>query len=105
MTASDFTLDHNPELKTWARIIPSSEPGQGRIERPGGFDNRTWQTRQRAPEPFELDLLAALEAVFEGGATELDEVVAGLNARESHDRQGQPWSEASFLQEMAVLGQ
>ncbi len=49
--------------------------------------------------------MAALEAVFAEGATALDEVVAGLNARHSQDRQGQPWSEASFLQEMAVLGQ
>lgn len=105
MSASDFPIDHNPELKTWARIIPSSEPGQGHIERPGGFDNRVWQNRQRAPEPFELDLVVALEAVFAEGATALDEVVAGLNARHSQDRQGQPWSEASFLQEMAVLGQ
>lgn len=105
MSAFDFPLDHNPELKTWARVIPSAEPGQGRIEAPGGFDNRVWQNRQRAPEPFELDLTATLEEVFDGGAVELDEVIAGLNARDSRDRQGQPWSEASFLQEMAVLGQ
>ncbi|MCE8036187.1 recombinase-like helix-turn-helix domain-containing protein [Halomonas sp. MCCC 1A11062] len=99
------TLEHNPELKTWARIIPATEPGQGRIERPGGFDNRVWQNRQRAPEPFELALVADLEAVFETGAEQLSDVIAGLNARHSQDRQGQPWSEASFLQEMAVLGQ
>ncbi len=98
-------LDHNPELKTWARIIPSSEPGQGHIERPGDFDNRVWQNRQRAPEAFEFALVAALEAVFESGANELDEVIAGLNERHSQDRQGQPWTEESFLQEMAVLGQ
>lgn len=96
--------DFNPELKTWARIIPSSEPGQGRIEQPGGFDNRVWQTRERAPEPFETELLATLEAVFAAGASELAEVIEGLNARHSQDRQGQPWSESTFLQEMAVLG-
>ncbi|WP_431024856.1 recombinase-like helix-turn-helix domain-containing protein [Halomonas sp. H5] len=99
------TLDHNPELKTWARIIPSSEPGQGHIERPGGFDNRVWQNRQRAPEAFELALVAALEAVFESGASELEAVIAGLNERHSQDRQGRPWTRESFLQEMAVLGQ
>ncbi len=99
------TLDHNPELKTWARIIPSSEPGQGHIERPGGFDNRVWQNRQRSPEAFELALVAALEAVFESGASELEAVIAGLNERHSQDRQGRPWTRESFLQEMAVLGQ
>lgn len=97
-------LDFNPQLKTWSRIIPSSEPGQGSIEPPGGFDNRVWQTRERAPEPFEIELVTALEAVFASGAEELAEVVAGLNARHSLDRQGKPWSESSFLQEMAVLG-
>lgn len=97
-------LDHNPQLKNWTRIIPSSEAGQGHIEHPGGFDNRVWQNRQRAPEPFELDLLATLQDVFETGAEALDDVIDGLNARDCRDRQGHPWTEASFLKEMAVLG-
>ncbi len=97
--------DHNPQLKTWQRIIPSSEPGQGHIEAPGGFANPIWQTRASAPGPFELDLVAALEEVFAEGATELEAVVDGLNARHRHDRNGQPWTQESFLQEMAVLGQ
>ncbi|WP_027965609.1 recombinase-like helix-turn-helix domain-containing protein [Halomonas halocynthiae] len=96
--------DLNPQLKTWARVIPSSEPGKGRIEQPGGFDNRVWQTRERAAEPFELELVAALEEVFESGATELPQVIAGLKERHRLDRQGNPWNEESFLKEMAVLG-
>lgn len=97
--------NYNPQLKDWARIIPSTEPGQGHIEGPGGFDNRVWQTRQREPEAFELDLVAALEGVFEQGATELADVVAGLNRAGQLDRRGKRWTETTFLQEMAVLGQ
>lgn len=97
-------LDYNSQLQTSARITLSSEPNQGHIENPGCFDNRIWQTRQRVPEPFEMDLVAVLEEIFEAGAIEIEEVIAGLNARSAMDRQGQPWTESSFLQEMAVLG-
>lgn len=97
--------DYNPQLKTWQRIIPSSEPGQGHIEAPGGFANPVWQTRAGVPGPFEHALVAALEEVFAEGATELDAVIEGLNTRGHHDRNGQAWTQASFLQEMAVLGQ
>ncbi|MDN3556015.1 recombinase-like helix-turn-helix domain-containing protein [Halomonas maura] len=97
--------DYNPQLKTWQRIIPSSEPGQGHIEVPGGFANPVWQTRQSVPGPFELELVEALEEVFAEGVTELDALVDGLNARDRHDRNGRPWTQESFLREMAVLGQ
>lgn len=97
-------VDHNPKLKTWALITPSSKPGKGDIESPGGFDNRVWQNRQRPPEAFELALVTALEEVFEGGTTELNEVIVGLNTLGSQNRQGQPWTAESFLKEMAVLG-
>ena len=97
--------DYNPQLKTWQRIIPSSEPGQGHIEAPGGFANPIWQTRASVPGAFELDLVAALEEVFAEGATELEAAVEGLNARHRYDRNGQAWTQDSFLQELAVLGQ
>lgn len=96
--------NYNPRLKNWARIIPSTEPGQGRIEGPGGFDNLIWQNREREPEAFELALVEALEAVFAEGATELEQVVAGLNKAGHQDRQGNAWTEATFSQELAVLG-
>lgn len=95
---------YNPRLKQWERIIPATEPGQGRIEAPGGFDNLVWQNRGHEPEAFELALVEALESVLAGGATELDQVVAGLNALEVKDRQGQAWTDNGFLQELAVLG-
>ncbi|GGX45148.1 recombinase-like helix-turn-helix domain-containing protein [Saccharospirillum salsuginis] len=98
-------LNYNPQLKQWERIIPATEPGQGRIEQPGGFDNRVWQNRDHEPEAFELALVEALESVFEDGATELDQVVAGLNRIEFKDRQGNAWTDNSVLQELAVLGQ
>ncbi|ALM52043.1 recombinase-like helix-turn-helix domain-containing protein [Halomonas huangheensis] len=96
--------DYNPQLKDWQRIIPSSEPGQGYIEAPGGFANPVWQTRSSVPGAFEMSLIDALQEVFSDGVTELDSLVEGLNAREHHDRHGQVWTQESFLQEMAVLG-
>lgn len=96
--------DYNPQLKSWQRIIPSSEPGQGSIEAPGGFANPVWQTRSSVPGAFELSLLEALEEVFSDGVTELDALIEGLNTRQYHDRHGQAWTQESFLQEMAVLG-
>ncbi|MAY71419.1 MAG: hypothetical protein CME82_08180 [Halomonas sp.] len=96
--------DYNPHLKNWQSIIPSSEPGQGSIEAPGGFANPVWQTRSSVPGGFELSLIEALEDIFAAGSTELDELVKGLNERQHHDRHGEPWTQESFLQEMAVLG-
>lgn len=104
MAAIKTSPQYNPQLKDWAKVIPSSEPGQGRIETPGGFDNRVWQNRERVPEAFELALIEGLEAVFTGGAQSLAEVVSGLNNAGNNDRQGAPWTEASFQQEMAILG-
>ncbi|WP_028671221.1 recombinase-like helix-turn-helix domain-containing protein [Saccharospirillum impatiens] len=104
MTATQTPPDYNPQLKDWAKIIPSSEPDQGRIEAPGGFDNRVWQTRERVPEAFELALIEGLETVFTEGAGSLPDIITGLNNAGYQDRQGEAWTEASFLQEMAILG-
>lgn len=95
---------YNPQLRDWQKVIPASEPGQGHIERPGGFANPVWQTRKHAPAQFELDLQAALEEVFAAGATKLPEVVSGLNKAGCLDRTGAQWTEDSFQREMAVLG-
>ncbi|MEW5248384.1 recombinase-like helix-turn-helix domain-containing protein [Microbulbifer sp. 2201CG32-9] len=95
----------NPQLKQWAQIIPSSEAGQGRIEQPGGFDNRVWQTRERPAEPFELALAEALECAFEGGAETFEELLVALQTQKSLDRQGCLWSEQTLLNELTVLGQ
>lgn len=97
-------LTYNPHLRDWQKVIPATEPGQGHIERPGGFSNPVWQTRKHTPAQFELDLVEALEAVFASGATELPEVVNGLNEAGCFDRTGAHWTEDSFLREMAVLG-
>lgn len=104
MGATNTSPQYNPQLQDWAKIIPSSEPGQGRIEAPGGFDNRVWQNRERVPEAFELSLIEGLETVFSGGAQSLADVISGLNNAGYNDRQGAPWTEISFQQELAVLG-
>ncbi|MEX1056747.1 MAG: recombinase-like helix-turn-helix domain-containing protein [Natronospirillum sp.] len=45
-----------------------------------------------------------MEAVFTAGAESLPDVINGLNKAGYHDRKGEAWTEASFLQEMAILG-
>lgn len=96
---------YNAELRDWQKIIPSTKPGQGRIEPPGGFTNPVWQTRKHQPSQFELDFMSALETVFMAGAVELPDVVTGLNNLEFFDRSGRAWTEQSFQQELSILGQ
>jgi hypothetical protein len=95
---------YNPQLKAWQRHQPSGEPGAGRIEQPGAWQNIVWQTRSREPNVFEQQLIQALEQVFASGAQELDDVVAQLNHIGMNDENGQPWTPASFERAMAVLG-
>jgi len=62
------------------------------------------QTRDREPTEYENLLGDALERIFAGGATELPEVVQGLNELAAPSPSGQPWTEALFLSEMQRLG-
>jgi len=94
----------NPNLKEWQRHEPSPQPGAGRIEEPGHWENIVWQTRSREPNAYEVRLIEALEQVFAAGAEALGEVVNGLNDLGAYDHGGRAWSEASFREAMAQLG-
>jgi hypothetical protein len=87
-------MDHNPFLQK------SAGAARGAVEQP---QNIEWQTRAAPPTERESRLGDALERVFAAGAESLAEVVAALNAQGSRDAAGQPWSEASFQDEMRRL--
>jgi hypothetical protein len=98
------SLDFNPALPESRQFTPPAEGGNGTIHKPGGYQNIIWQTRSRVPESWELELISALENLFEQGAESLPELVQGLNAARMHDLQGEPWSEASFEAFLQVHG-
>lgn len=97
-------LDHNPNLKPWSPPAPNNVAGKGKVEAPDQLTNIVWQNRATPPTPYENALGDALERVFEGGATTLDEVVAGLNDLNFRASDGQPWTGERYCAEMARLG-
>lgn len=73
-----------------------------------GYDepgNVRWQTRIDAePGAYALALAESLEAIFEAGAEEVDDVVARLNERGPPPQGAQRWTPAVFEAEMVRLG-
>ena len=95
--------DFNPHLKAWVRPHPSQSAVRGSIDTPGAIANIVWQTRSHVPTEYENRLGDALEAIFEAGATELDDVVRQLNDRGLLTVDGIPWTTQSFADEMHRL--
>ena len=89
-------MDHNPFL---AKRMGA---GRGAVEQP---QNIEWQTRAAPPSAFENRLGDALEQVFAAGADTLPEVVERLNELRAFDAAGARWTEASFREAMARLGE
>jgi hypothetical protein len=77
---------------------------QRSIEPAAGGANIVFQTRGAALSPFEDRLADALMAVFDDGATELEQVATGLNAREAYDADHQPWTADSLAACLHTLG-
>ena len=106
------SLEFNPALPESRQFTPPKEGGNGTIHKPGDYQNLIWQTRSRAPESWELSLIAQLETLFEQGVETLFEqgvetlpaLVERLNAVKMHDQQGEAWSEASFRAFLQVNG-
>lgn len=96
--------DFNPLLAPWTTPAPNNVAGKGSIEVPGQMPNLIWQTRAAAPTAYENALADALEKVFEGGATRLDEVVDGLNAMGLRTSDGLSWTPDRYEAELARLG-
>jgi len=89
-------MDHNPFL---AKRMAA---GRGAVEQPLNIE---WQTRAAPPTGLEDRLGDALEIVFAAGAGTLSEVVAQLNELQVFDASGARWTEASFRETMARLGE
>jgi hypothetical protein len=98
------TPSFNPHLKPWAPPDIEHAAGKGEIERPGAAPNLIWQTRALEPTAYENALGDALEAAFDDGAETPADVVASLNAQALRAPDGEPWTEAGFLDEMRRLG-
>ena len=99
-----LALDHNPHLKPWEKPTPNNVAGKGKVVEPDKAENLVWQNRAMPPTAYENALGDALEKVFEGGATALEEVVAGLNALAFRRPDGQLWTPETYAAEMARLG-
>ncbi len=99
MTSTPKTpLDFNP---LWAG--QDTQGNKGHIEPAQGEPNIPWQNRLRPPTNYENTLGDALEHVFEGGATNLEEVVAALNASAFKTPEGQAWTAQRYEDELARL--
>lgn len=62
------------------------------------------QTHPEPITPYEHKLAGSMWEIFSGGASTLDEVVAGLNGLGLHGPDGNQWTEDSFRAEMRRLG-
>ncbi|QEZ44607.1 recombinase-like helix-turn-helix domain-containing protein [Cupriavidus oxalaticus] len=98
------SLSYNPNLVPWERPAPNNVAGKGHIEQPGKVANIVWQTRASAPSAYENALGDAIEAAFEGGAQNPQDIVRAFNAAGFLGVDGQPWTEERFLSEMRRLG-
>jgi len=74
---------------------------ENRIREP---ENIVWQTRLHPQTDFERRLADALEGAFIDGVTELDALIARLNADGMRDEENRAWTEESFCAVMAKLG-
>lgn len=68
-------------------------------------ENVVWQTRGRPLSDFERTLADALERAFREGLTDLDSLVARLNADGVRDEGHRLWTAESFRGLMARLGE
>ncbi|OMR36177.1 recombinase-like helix-turn-helix domain-containing protein [Burkholderia pseudomallei] len=102
---NETTVNFNPLLMPWRAPQPDNVAGKGQIEIPGRMPNLVWQTRKAEPTQYENDLGDALERVFESGATELAEVVAGLNRIGFRAPDGAEWTAERFCAELAALAE
>ena len=88
-------MKHNPFLK------PGPANARGGVEK---RENIEWQNRADPPTEFENGLGDALEQIFAKGIDQLADVIKELNQAGLRDRDGKPWTEASFQAEMKRLG-
>jgi hypothetical protein len=101
----EIPVNFNPWLKPWLAPQPNNVAGKGVIEQPGETQNLVWQTRKAEPTQYENDFGDALEKVFEAGAVELEEVVAGLNREGFRTPEGALWTAERLTAEFRLLAE
>lgn len=101
----EATVNFNPSLQPWKAPSPNNVAGKGQIEQPGQVENMIWQNRKAEPTQYENDLGDALEQVFGTGATELADVVDGLNRIGFRAADGSLWTAERFRAEIAALAE
>ena len=74
------------------------------IEDPANVELIIWQTRPAPISDYEAALAQTLMDVYATGVTELDDVVAGLNAKGSLTPDGKSWNAENFQANMKTLG-
>ncbi len=68
-------------------------------------ENIVWQTREGVElTTFEIGLSEALEAVFDGGVSDLNGIVDRFNGMDFRNREGGNWTTDGFEAEMKRLG-
>jgi hypothetical protein len=96
-------LKFNPFLKPWQSVQPNNVAGKGLIENPDTVENMIWQTRKAEPTAYENDFGDAIEKVFDSGATELEDVVIGLNRLGFRASDGSSWTAERLTAELRRL--
>jgi hypothetical protein len=97
--------EFNPYLQAFRAARRSESAGKGQIYNAPERELIVWQTRPAAPTEFELTLGAALEQLFAQRIYELPDIVAALNRDGVRTRQGETWTEQSFVATFRELGQ
>ncbi len=62
------------------------------------------QTRTHEPTVWQMELAAAIEAIFAKGAHSLDELIEGLNGSRVKPPEGGPWTAENYTALMHELG-
>jgi hypothetical protein len=97
--------EFNPYLQAFRAARRSEAAGKGQIYNPPERELIVWQTRPAPPSEFELSLAGALEQIFAQRIYELPDIVAALNRDGVRTRQGETWTEPSFIATFRELGQ
>ncbi|GAC19070.1 recombinase-like helix-turn-helix domain-containing protein [Paraglaciecola arctica] len=96
--------DYNENLVPWQQINIVTEGGKGSIETYDNIEHMIWQTRSSSPTKYENNLGDALEIVL-AETHELPEIVLKLNDLGIFSRDGSPFTEESFKQELSRLAE
>ena len=75
----------------------------GNPENQGKSYDAEWETHDPDERAYQDALGDGLEVVLGAGADTLAAIIEGLNARDVHGPQGQPWTEALLEAELARL--